>query len=150
MERFWNKVHKTASCWEWTGTKSYGYGIFYVGRRPRRAHRYLWEQIHGPIPNKMVIMHVCDNRACVNPEHLRCDTQKANILDAVAKDRMHNGHGSPLGQDHPQAKLSDDDVRAILKQYKEGTSQATLARKYAVSRQSIHNIVRFKNWQHLT
>jgi HNH endonuclease len=79
-------------CVEWQGALfSNGYG--HIGRkvdgvrREMLAHRFVFEQAHGPIPKGMVIMHTCDNRKCISLEHLRMGTQSENILDAVAKGR---------------------------------------------------------------
>lgn len=78
-ERFWARVEKTATCWNWTGLKTdEGYGAFYIKRTHLRAHRYAWELVHGPIPDGMVIDHRCLNEGCVNPDHLRPSTIKQN------------------------------------------------------------------------
>lgn len=79
-DRFWASVEKTDSCWNWTRHKDpYGYGMFYSGgRSQRRAHRISWTLLVGPIPDGMVIDHICHNKGCVNPDHLRACTQKQN------------------------------------------------------------------------
>lgn len=70
-ERFWQKVDKTETCWLWTGAKQNGYGICRSGGAARLAHRvsYTWE--NGEIPEGVQLDHMCHNRACVNPSHLR-------------------------------------------------------------------------------
>lgn len=85
-ERFWEKVDASGDCWEWTGgKKAHGYGNFFPTRRKSYiAHRYAWETLIGPIPAGMTIDHLCRNRACVNPAHLRVVTQREN------------NHASPL------------------------------------------------------
>ncbi len=81
QERFWSKVSKTEDgCWSWTGSKTSGYGDFYDGVRKVSAHRYSYETLSGPIPEGLVLDHLCRNRACVNPEHLEPVTQQVNIL----------------------------------------------------------------------
>ncbi len=80
-ERFWNMVNKTDTCWLWTGcTAGRGYGLFGVNRKLVRPHRYAYELLVGPIPEGLQIDHLCPNRGCVNPAHLRAVTAKVNIL----------------------------------------------------------------------
>lgn len=78
-ERFWSKVTKTDGCWEWTAHKiETGYGRIRVNGKIKGAHRYSWELTRGPIPDGMEIDHMCHNRSCVNPEHLRACGHAAN------------------------------------------------------------------------
>jgi hypothetical protein len=78
-ERFWQKVDKADGCWEWTAHRGVdGYGRFIVDRAPRLAHRVAFEEANGPIPAGMEIDHLCHNRACVNPKHLRIATRSLN------------------------------------------------------------------------
>ena len=81
---FWAKVDKTETCWNWEGAlHEYGYGNFGVNRgdgkwRTVRAHRWAWEKLRGPITPGMQLDHICHNRRCVNPGHLRETTNKQN------------------------------------------------------------------------
>lgn len=79
--RFWTKVRKTAECWEWTGAiGGGGYGRF---MRPEgaviMAHRYSFELHGGMLEEELDIDHICGNRLCVNPAHLRKVTRKQNL-----------------------------------------------------------------------
>jgi hypothetical protein len=63
-----------------TSTKVNGYHKLWVNGKMVRAHRWAWEIINGPIPEGLVIDHMCGNRACVAIDHLRAVTQQENIM----------------------------------------------------------------------
>lgn len=87
-ERFWRRVKKTDGCWEWTGgLLSSGYGACFVGAYSTGAHRVSWELANGPIPDGLWVLHHCDNRPCVRPDHLFLGTVLDNNRDAIAKGR---------------------------------------------------------------
>lgn len=86
-DRFWSKVKKTDSCWNWTGhlvRGGYGRYIVALGSKPIPAHRVSYQLTFGEIPKNLVIDHLCRNPKCVNPEHLEAVTQQINILRGVS------------------------------------------------------------------
>lgn len=85
-QRFWSKVIKTPTCWEWNGSLTRGgYGQFRVDNTIVAAHRFSLS-LTQDITNK-VVLHTCDNPRCVRPEHLIPGTQQDNISDMVSKGR---------------------------------------------------------------
>jgi len=87
-ERFWPKVLKSDSCWEWQASLTdKGYGQFFDKGVRILAHRYSYKLRFGKIPEGLFLCHTCDNPKCVNPDHLKPGTQKDNIQDMIAKGR---------------------------------------------------------------
>jgi hypothetical protein len=78
IDRFMAKVDKTDTCWLWTGGTAKGYGAFYDGTRQVPAHRWLYEYMNGVLTSVLVIDHLCENKACVNPEHLEAVSHPEN------------------------------------------------------------------------
>lgn len=79
-ERFWPRVNKTETCWLWTGfTNDSGYGAFSSDGKAVRAHRWAYEDLFGPIPEGLVLDHLCRTPSCVNPSHLEPVTSDENL-----------------------------------------------------------------------
>lgn len=80
--RFWAKVEKTDTCWLWTAKlQENGYGRFkYDDGHLGMAHRWVYEQLVGPIPEGLVIDHLCQVKHCVNPDHLEAVSSGENVL----------------------------------------------------------------------
>lgn len=87
-----NKHYKLPSgCWMWAGHfGNDGYGKTKWLGDTIRAHRLIWKLLHGEIPEGLWVLHKCDNRQCVNPEHLFLGTQLDNEKDKDAKGRRRN------------------------------------------------------------
>lgn len=81
-ERFWSKVHKTASgCWEWTGASVKRYGQWSIARKPIYVHRLTLALSTGvDLTPEVHVDHLCRNPPCCNPEHLEAVTLKENVL----------------------------------------------------------------------
>ena len=144
-ERFWARVQKTDFCWIWTGVihKVTGYGYLSYHRKHQGAHRVAYQIAIGPIPDGMSVLHQCDVRACVRPDHLFLGTQADNIEDMMDKNR-----GS-FGERHWRAKLNEEAVRIIRSAYISRKNTGELARRFGVNRRHIVAIVRGERWNHL-
>lgn len=117
-DRFWPKVNKTESCWLWTGAVASGYGTIGEGGKYGRqlnAHRVSYELTYGKFDPKLYVLHKCDVKLCINPEHLFLGTQQENVDDMIAKGRAKQGH--LYGKDHPNygKPLPDYQREAIRK-----------------------------------
>jgi len=148
-ERFNAYVQKglgPKACWEWTGGKmSTDYGMFHpTPRESILAHRYAYEQHRGPIPAGQFVLHHCDNRSCVNPRHLFCGDQQANVDDMINKGR--DRKRGPAGTRNHHARITEEIVRKIR------ASPATakiLAKRHGVSVSLIHAVKQRRLWAHI-
>jgi len=131
-----------SGCWLWTASlRADGYGQ--IGERDGQmlgAHRVSWRLYCGEIPSGLQVLHKCDNRACVNPEHLFLGTHDDNMADKVRKRRQ------GFGEDNGRAILSVGDVRKIRAS---DDSALSLARRYGVGREAIYHIRRQISWRHV-
>lgn len=84
--RFRSKVSRTRTCWLFTGDLHHlGYGVFRFHGKNEKAHRVAWKLQYGDIPAGMCVLHKCDFRHCVNPDHLFLGTQHEGLLLAITK-----------------------------------------------------------------
>lgn len=156
IARFWARVGKTDTCWLWTGyCVPGGYGSLYIknNRTPddtrwrawmMSAHRVSYLLHYGEIPDDKGVLHRCDNRACVNPEHLWLGNNADNVRDMTDKGRWARGRQGVL---HVGAKLSEEDVFAIRAEHRRLIND--LAARYGVTRQLIRQIFVGRVWKHV-
>lgn len=144
-ERFWEKVEKTATCWLWQSALLWnGYGQIDVDGQTVRAHRIAWELTHGPISAGMQVLHSCDTRSCVNPDHLFLGTTQDNTADKVSKQRQSRGTG------HGRAVFNEAQVLDIRSKSAVGThTYKQLAAEYDCTESAISHIVKRRTWKHI-
>lgn len=83
-----NRIKEVNGCWEWQGKiTNVGYGEITHLKKYMLAHRCSYKTFVGEIPEGKVVCHTCDNKKCINPEHLWVGTQKENSIDKVNKKR---------------------------------------------------------------
>lgn len=136
----------------WTGAKTptTGYGnIAICAGKCEPTHRVSYALTHGEIPSKMHVCHRCDNRACVNPDHLFLGTPKDNTADMWSKGRQHSYTAMQRGVDRHNAKLTPEVVKDIrLRRRFETLSD--IAEDYGVSMSVVSNAARRKTWKHIS
>lgn len=157
IARFWAKVDKNGPvvrpelgpCWLWTAALfDNGYGAFRLEVKQRRAHVVSYEWHVGPVPEGLSVLHDCDVRHCIRPDHLFAGTQKDNIQDALSKGRMATGVRSGM---HAQGltTLTEDQVREIHALVALGARHGDIGAQFGVSQTMVSNIARGDAWGHL-
>lgn len=146
-DRFLARIDKEsgAPCWIWAGCKDRrGYGRLFLNHtKSVKAHRFSWEYFNGrEIPEGLVICHSCDNTSCVNPDHLRADTQASNNREAIERNRWH----PQIGLKNGRAVLTEQAV-AEIRQSKD--TQMTLAAQYGIGQSQVSRIKRGESWSAL-
>lgn len=149
-KRFWERVNKDGpvcatvgtKCWVWLGQKTLGYGFISINLHNIGCHRYSWGLHNGPIPSGLCVLHKCDNRACINPDHLFLGTKTENTADCVAKQRQ------ARGERNRHAKLTEGQVLEIRRRrLTEGPTK--LAKEYGVTYTTIRRIVKGERWKYM-
>lgn len=112
-EKYFENVIKTSGCWIWTGAffPETGYGSFYLKwtKNSFGAHRIAFYIANGYLTKGLLIRHICNNRACVNPTHLIEGTQKDNMQDMVKAGRALTGKKNPsITHKHRLARGKDN------------------------------------------
>ncbi len=139
-------------CVEYAGHVSRdGYGRFSMSlsldRRARTmpAHRAAWILAHGPIVGRKCVCHACDNRRCINVEHLFLGTHQENVADMIAKGRARPAAGARL----PQSKLTDALVLWMREQRRAGRSYCSMAKDVGLSREAVRLACTGRSWRHV-
>jgi HNH endonuclease len=166
-EKLLNKTKIINECWEWQGSvTNAGYGKIRSGNKHLATHRLSYELFKGEIPEGKLVCHSCDNKLCVNPDHLWLGSQKENIQDAKKKGILPKQFGrkhseetlkklkfrkrpDKRGEKHHLRKLKNDDVFKIRELLEQGLTQTEISKIYEVSSSVISNIKRKKSWSHI-
>ena len=132
-------VDEETGCWLWQDKLLHGYGRLQINGKSIKAHRFSYEYFVAPLEDGLVIAHTCNNRKCVNYNHLRQDTYKSNSIDMVKVKKQRS------------QLLSVEDVIEIKKQLKHyyfGQCN-DLAHFYKVNPRTISSIKKGASWSHV-
>jgi hypothetical protein len=116
-------------CLEWCGhVAKNGYGHTKWNRQFYLAHRFAWELKKGPIPPDVLVLHNCDNKRCVDTEHLYLGDGAQNSADALERGQIKTGERSAISKltnaQVREAKNSSESVKTMAKRF--GVHWATL------------------------
>lgn len=159
-----------SGCWLWV-RRVMSNGYCHIGNK--LAHRVSYEAFIGPIAKGMLVCHRCDTRACVNPNHLYLGTHADNMRDMKDRGRAASGDANPTranpaclrrgdehwtrrmperrphGEKNGSAKLTPENVRAIIALSASGRSLASIAREFGVSPFPIRRIFSGRSWKNI-
>lgn len=141
------EIDPVTGCWNWTGlvNRQTGYGIVSYRGKQVSVHRLAYEIAnHVKLTSRFqLVRHTCDNRICLNPNHLILGTHKDNSQDAVDRGR------TARGTSHGLAKLNPDKVREIRQMRASGESYRKIAGKMGVTWRTIQDVVTGTTWSHV-
>lgn len=139
-ERFFGYIENDdKGCWIWKGAQAGGgYGTFFFEGKQVPAHRRSWEIQNGPVPKGLWVLHKCDVRACVNPDHLFLGTRQDNMDDMKAKGRQSRkpSRGRQI--------LFEEDIIKIRHLYSRGMLQREIGNLFGVGQAQISKILLHK------
>lgn len=131
-------------CWEWSGVINRdGYGMACYQGLVVRAHRLSILHSLGIDSSDLLALHHCDNRRCINPEHIYLGTNQDNSSDMVRRDRS----SKMKGELHPLSKITEVEVieiRADTRRHK------VIAIDYGIAASTVSSIKNGKTWSHLS
>lgn len=139
-DRLWSACipEPNSGCWLWTQSLNpKGYGQIDFRGKKMKAHRASWLAHRGDIPCGLFVLHRCDQRSCINPEHLFLGTAKDNAIDMGIKNRQ------------PHRKLSTEIVRQVRARKLAGESYASMAVEFGVADSTMRQAGRGDGWSHV-
>lgn len=137
-ERLWGACmpEPNSGCWLWLQSVNHrGYGQLDFRGKKTKAHRASWTVHKGEIPDGMMVLHKCDNRSCINPDHLFTGTAQDNSNDMVLKGRA------------PNRKLSPLLIKEVRIRKRAGETYKSMAEEYGVAPQTLGQAVNGVNWR---
>lgn len=150
-KRFLDKIAfgKVNECWEWKASlTTSGYGKIAISKNGKDthdgAHRFLYALLNGELKNNVWVLHKCDNRKCVNPNHLFGGTRNDNIQDMISKGRRSSTAGSKNGR----SKITESDLPHIREMLKNGNKLVDISAEFKISISRVSAIKNNKNWKH--
>ncbi len=141
-EDFYKNAKFNNDCLEWQKyTNRHGYGYVALNGKNWSIHRLSYYFTYGEIPKGKWILHKCDNRKCIKPEHLYLGDNKQNV-----KDRMMRGR-SAKGENNGQSKLTETQVRSIKRLLSKKWTQCSIAERFGVHQSTIFSIKHNEYWK---
>lgn len=138
--RFWRHVKKTRTCWVWKRHNRNRYPSIIWNGKLFACHRFSWIIHNGKIPSDKFVLHRCDNKKCIRPEHLFLGNHSDNMNDASIKGLI------PHAEKHHSSKLTKTSVRYIRNHYKKGNGPE-LAKKFNVAPVQIYAVIHGISWK---
>lgn len=151
-EYYFNNAYPepNTGCWIYGGqihpVTGYGCGSLILddGYRLCGSHRVSYYLFKGSFDRSLYVCHACDNRWCINPDHLFLGTLQDNLKDMENKGRVSHG------EKHFGSKLSEESVKKIRTKYNDGNhTYYSLAKEYGVDHSTIYAVVKYKLWKHV-
>lgn len=149
-DRLLSKVEaQSDGCWAFTGALVSGYGQLRINGQQIYAHRLSWIEHNGPIPKGLYVLHKCDNRWCINPDHLFLGTYKDNSDDMIKKGRAKHDGYLVQGERNGHSILKEKDIIEIKRLLDAGFTHSSIGEFFGVTRECITRINRGINWRHV-
>ncbi|MEG4503843.1 HNH endonuclease [Microcoleus sp. F6_B4] len=155
LERIQSHIISKNGCWltDLATQSNRGYPkLTMENRKKKYISRLMYEIYKGKIPEGMFVCHTCDNRGCINPEHLFLGTPQDNMIDMANKGRSTKGRIlENRGSKNVLAKLDENQVLEIKRLLVEtDLTQQEIAEMFGVHRSTITSIKKGQSWKHLT
>lgn len=122
-------IIRREGCWAWNGTKhDCGYGLVLIAGERAYAHRLSYELHKGPIPAGHVVLHLCHNPECTNPDHLEHGTQKQNMRTSLVAGRL-------------QRRIPLGDMPSLHQARADGVTLQGIADRYGCTKQAVRHML---------